>query len=219
MERSEVWSAIDDQRRGLARLLEDLSEDEWAQPSLCDRWTIRQVAAHVALQNTTWPMMPQAMVATVRHGGMNGAIRALACRHAELPTEVIVTEIRDRIGVWRPLPAVTYRETVIDYLVHGQDIAIPLGRSLPMPPGLAVIAADRVWSSARMFHARRKLAGYRLVADDVPWAAGDGLEISGPIGALLLVLTARPAGLRDVSGPGAARLRQSLAGIDAGVGG
>jgi hypothetical protein len=57
------------------------------------------------------------------------------------------------------------------------------------------------------------------VADDVRWAAGDGLEISGPIGALLLVLTARPAGLRDVTGPGAVRLRQSLAAIDAGRGG
>ncbi len=213
MERAEIWSAVDDQRRALVRLLEDLSEGEWRQPSLCERWSIRQVAAHVALQNTTWPMMPQAVAATVRHGGMNGAIRALACRHAELPTEVIVTEIRDRIGVWRPLPAVTYRETVIDYLVHGQDIAVPLGRSLPMTPGLAVIAADRVWSSPRMFHARKKLAGYRLLADDAPWAAGDGLEISGPIGALLLLLTGRAAGLTDVSGPGVAQ----IAAIDGGT--
>ena len=41
----------------------------------------------------------------------------------------------------RPLPAVTFRETAIDYLVHGQDIAIPLGRTLPMPGRLAVLAA------------------------------------------------------------------------------
>jgi hypothetical protein len=56
-------------------------------------------------------------------------------------------------------PAVTFRETVIDYLVHGQDIAVPLGRALPMPRDLAVIAADRVWASPRMFHARNRLAG------------------------------------------------------------
>ena len=70
----------------------------------------------------------------------------MACRPAELPVKVMVGEIRDRIGVWRPLPAVTFRETAIDYLVHGQDIAVPLGRTLPMPPALAVIAVDRVWS-------------------------------------------------------------------------
>jgi len=39
-------------------------------------------------------------------------------------------EIRGRIGVWRPMPTLTVRETVIDYLVHGPDLAIPLGRSL-----------------------------------------------------------------------------------------
>jgi uncharacterized protein (TIGR03083 family) len=119
-----------------------------------------------------------------------------------------VGQIRDRIGVWQPLPTVTFRDTAVDYLVHGQDIAIPLGRSLRMPPGLAVLAADRVWSSPRMFHARKKLAGYRLVADDAAWAAGQGHEISGPIGSLLLLLTGRPAALPQLSGPGVAGLRE-----------
>ena len=144
MERSDAWAAIDDQRRALVHLLEDLSGQEWRRPSLCQGWTVRQVAAHLALQNTTWSAMPRAVLELIRHGGMNGAIHAMACRHAELPVEAIVGEIRDRIGVWRPLPAVTFRETAIDYLVHGLDIAVPLGRTLPMPPGLAVIAADRV---------------------------------------------------------------------------
>ncbi len=155
MERSEVWTAIDDQRCALVHLLEDVSEQEWRRPSLCEGWTFRQVTAHLALQNTTWSAMPRAVLGLVRHGGMNGAIHAMACRHAELPVEAIVGEIRDRIGVWRPLPAVTFRETAIDYLVHGQDIAVPLRRTLPTPPGLAVLAADRLWSSPRMFHAAR----------------------------------------------------------------
>jgi len=210
MEPGDVWAAIDDQRRALVRLLEGLSDEEWRRPSLCDRWTVRQVAAHLALQNTTWSVMPRAMIDLVRHGGMNGAIHAMACRHAELPVEVIVGEIRDRIGVWRPLPTVTFRETVIDYLVHGQDIAVPLGRTLEMPRDLAVVAADRVWSSPRMFHARKKLAGYRLVADDGPWAVGSGHEACGPIGALLLLLTGRPAALPQLSGHGAVRLREVM---------
>jgi uncharacterized protein (TIGR03083 family) len=210
MEHSDAWAGIDDQRRALVHLLEDLSEQEWRRPSLCEGWTVRQVAAHLALQNTTWPAMPQAMLDLIRHGGMNSAIHTMACRHAELPVEVIVGEIRDRIGVWRPLPTVTFRETAIDYLVHGQDIAVPLGRTLAIPPGLAVLAVDRVWSSPRMFHARKKLAGYRFVADDAQWAAGQGRQICGPIGALLLLLTGRPAALPQLSGPGAADLRKLL---------
>jgi hypothetical protein len=61
-----------------------------------------------------------------------------------------------------------------------------------------------------MFHARRKLAGYRLVADDVPWAAGQGQEVCGKIGALLLLLTGRPAALPQLSGPGTAGLQVLL---------
>jgi uncharacterized protein (TIGR03083 family) len=210
MERSDVWTAIDDHRRALAHLLEGLSEEEWRRASLCEGWTIRQVAAHLALQNTTWSMMPRAVPDLGRRGGLNGAIHAMACRHAELPIEVIVGEIRDRIGVWRPLPTVTFRETAIDYLVHGQDITVPLGRALEMPPDLAVVAADRLWSRSRMFHARKRLAGYRLVAGDAPWAAGQGQEVCGPISALLLLLTGRPAALPQLSGSGAAGLHALL---------
>ena len=93
---------------------------------------------------------------------MNPAIAAVAREHARLPTDQIICEIRDRIGVWRPLPSVTYRESAIDYLVHPQDIAIPLGRELPMPSDAAMVAVDRVWSSDRMFHARKRYHGLPL---------------------------------------------------------
>ena len=45
MERSAAWAAIDGQRHAVVHLLEDLSEQEWRQPSLCEGWTVRQVAA------------------------------------------------------------------------------------------------------------------------------------------------------------------------------
>ena len=54
MNTEDVWRAIDDQRRRLVALLEGLSQGEWQRPSLCQGWTVRDVAAHVALQNTTW---------------------------------------------------------------------------------------------------------------------------------------------------------------------
>ena len=213
MDREDVWRAIDDQRRQLVDLLEDLSDQEWDHPSLCERWTVRQVAAHVALQNTTWAMMPRGVLDMIKSGGMNGAIHAMACRHALQPTDQIIAEIRDRIGVWRPLPTLTYLESAIDYLVHPQDIAIPLGRRLEMPTDAAAVAAQRVWTSPRMFHARRKLAGYRLDATDTDWTAGNGNEVTGPIKALLLLLTGRRALLADLSGPGAVALQAHAAGV------
>jgi hypothetical protein len=106
METSQAWAAIDEQRRVLVRLLDSLSADEWNRASLCDGWTVRQVAAHLALQNTAWSPLPRVMIDTVRHGGMNGAIHAMACRHGELAIEVMIAEIRDRIAVHQPLPGV-----------------------------------------------------------------------------------------------------------------
>jgi len=213
MDREDVWRAIDDQRRRLVELLEDLSDDEWDHPSLCEGWTVRQVAAHVALQNTTWAAMPRGVLDVIRSGSMNGAIQAVACRHALQPTDQIIAEIRDRIGVWRPLPTVSYLESAIDYLVHPQDVAIPLGRRLEMPTDVAAVAAQRVWTSPRMFHARRRLAGYHLFATDTNWTAGRGSEVTGPIRALLLLLTGRPALMADLSGPGAATLQAPAAGV------
>ena len=210
MDRDDVWRGVDDQRRRLVALLDDLSDEEWRQPSLCEGWTVRQVAAHVALQNTGWSGMPRAVLETVRAGGMAGAIHAAACRHAQLPTERIVAEIRERIGVWRPVPTVSHVGCAIDHLVHLQDIAVPLGRREPMPVDLAAVAADEVWRSPRVFRARHRFAGHRLVATDAGWSAGRGPEVTGPVGALLLLLTGRRAGLEDLTGPGVGTARAAL---------
>lgn len=115
-------------------------------------------------------------------------------------------------GSRRKAPGVSHLEPLIDVLVHGQDIAIPLGRSRPMPVVAAAAAADRVWPSLFPWRAERKLNGFRLAATDCSWSAGDGLLVEGPIGAILLLLTGRQAGLARLSGPGAREL--SAVGLD-----
>jgi uncharacterized protein (TIGR03083 family) len=95
MEHRDVWTAIDDQRRALVGLLESLDEQDWRRPSLCAGRTVRQVAAHLAMQNTTWTALPRMAWDVTVHGGLVGAIHASACRHAELPVDVIIAEIRN----------------------------------------------------------------------------------------------------------------------------
>jgi hypothetical protein len=50
------------------------------------------------------------------------------------------------LGSRRHNIGVTPLETLIDILVHGQDIAIPLDRGLGMPPAIAAVAATRALS-------------------------------------------------------------------------
>lgn len=203
MDRDQVWQVIDAQRLSLAGLLEQLSADEWRQPSLCTGWTIRDVAAHLTLQQLG---LGGAMGMMARwRGSLDRTIRDAACRRAAQPTEQIIEQIRGTAGSRRHNIGVTYLETLTDILVHGQDIAIPLGRRHDMPPRAAAVAASRVLSMRwpPPLPAARKVAGFRLTATDISWSAGEGPEVRAPMGAILLVCAGRLVALPQLSGEGA----------------
>jgi uncharacterized protein (TIGR03083 family) len=212
----QIWSAIDSQRARIAELLETLSDEQWEQPSLCTGWTVRDVGAHLTLQQMT---LAQAVRLVLRNPSdaldVNRIIRESSRRQAAaMSTQAIVAAIRATIGHRRHNPGVTHRETLIDNLVHGMDIAIPLNLDLEIPADAAAEAAVRV----RALDGTRKnrvfrdiaLRDFRVIATDCTWSAGEGPEIRGPISALLLLLTGRPAGLAAVTGPGADVLRRQL---------
>ena len=210
MERDQVWQAIDDERASLAALLDDLSEQEWETPSLCAGWRVRDVAAHLTLAQMG--VLPGVVAAVRARGNFNRMIHDTAVRQARRPTREYAPRLRAMAGSRRKAPGVSHLEPLIDVLVHGQDIAIPLGRPRPVPEEAAMAAADRVWPNLFPWRAERKLRGFRLAATDCSWTAGEGVLIEGPIAAILLLLTGRPAGLAQLAGPGAADLRGMIRG-------
>ncbi len=211
MDRDESWHVIAEQRRSLADLLAGLSAEQWQTPSLSAGWRVRDVAAHVALA----PQPPSAWATLAEVVRARGSFHRLnhdvAVRHAAREPERIVAELREFAESHR-LPRLTnYRNILFDILVHGQDIAIPLGIRREMPPAAAAAGATTVWAMGWPFRARRRLHGYRVAATDVDWAAGDGAELRGPVDAVLLLLTGRAAAaLPRLTGPGAARLARQL---------
>ncbi|GIG60559.1 hypothetical protein Lfu02_49310 [Longispora fulva] len=209
MDREESWRLIADQRRGLADLLSGLAPAEWETPSLCAGWRVRDVAAHVALAPqvpSPWSMLVEGVRA---RGSFHRLNHDLAVRHADRPAAQLIAELRD-LADSRRLPVVTnYRNIVFDILVHGQDIAVPLGRSHPMPVAAARAGAERVWFMGWPFRARRRLRGYRLTATDTDWTVGAGADIQGPISALLLLLTGRGVALSRLTGPGVTALSEA----------
>jgi uncharacterized protein (TIGR03083 family) len=209
MDRDEVWRTIDAERAALADLLETLSADEWRHPSLCTGWTVRDVAAHViSSPQATLGSVTAAMVRA--RGSFNRCVDVEARRLATRPVDEIVADYRRFAGSRRHPPGTTHIDPLLDVLVHTQDIVIPLGRRHPMPLAAAQVAATKVWRMPFPFWARRRLRGFRLIASDVPWAAGDGVPVVGPIEAILLLLTGRTASLPRLTGDGTARLAQRL---------
>jgi uncharacterized protein (TIGR03083 family) len=209
----QAWQAIDDQRLALTDVLARLSDDEWQLPSLCDGWTVRDVTAHLTMQQVGPGALLMQIPAMIKaRGNLDRLIHDAARRRAALPTTQLIAEIRGMVGSRRHNFGVTYRETLTDILVHSQDITVPLGRRLAMPVDAAALAATRIWSMDRMFHAAKRLTGYRLTATDTNWTVGEGAEVNGPVGSILLLLTGRPIDLPLLSGPGVGSLNARLAG-------
>src|SRR4051794_20776405 len=132
MDHDEVWRTIDAERESVAAFLDDLSAREWAAPSLCTGWRVRDVAAHLTLAHTTWAAGAREIVRA--RGSFNRMIRDSAVRQAAaLPVDAYAPLIRGMVGSRRKAPVITPLEPLIDVLVHGQDMALPLGRTRPAP--------------------------------------------------------------------------------------
>ena len=204
MDLDDVWRSIDSERLGLADLIDDLSPAEWETPSLCTGWLVRDVAAHLTQAHMGYR---DALVGALRaRGSFDRMIRDAALRIGPLPPEECSRRIRAMVGSRRRAPMVSPVEPLIDVLVHGQDIAVPLGRERPVAPAPAEAAAQRAWDMGFPFRARKRLAGLQLRATDGDLVLGEGAPVEGTTGDLLLLVTGRTATVHRLSGAGVQRL-------------
>jgi uncharacterized protein (TIGR03083 family) len=208
MENEDIWHTIRQERAELVHHLEQLDDKDWNTLSLCPGWTVRDVAAHVISSAQATP--GNVLSAMVRgRGNFDRAIYLEAKRLSARPPTEILADFHRLDGSRHHPVGTTALEPLIDVLVHTQDILLPLGRVHRMPAEAACVAADRVWSRAFPFQARRRLALVQLHATDCAWQAGlggEGREVRGPIAALLLLLTGRTALVPELSGSGLALL-------------
>jgi len=184
----ETWAHIDAQRVRLADLLETLTPDQWTTRSLCPEWTVREVAAHLTQSTMDWRRMGWE---AVRSGFRFNAMMSRVAREDARTPDEIVTALRAMAGVRRRPPGTAVADPLTDVLVHGQDIALPLGIEFPMPAGPAVVAAERLWGMGFPFRARKRFAGIELRATDADFRVGRGRPVAGPIGDIVLALSGR----------------------------
>lgn len=219
MDQDTAWKEVEAGRLRLADLLEDLSAAEWENPSLCGGWRVRDVAAHVTLP----PQAPAVRWAVefFRYGcSFDRMIRESAIRHARIPTGDIVAQMRQYAASRKvpPAPGTGVGTTMMDVLTHTMDITLPLGRPADIPPEAAVVGLQGAWGLKVPWNPRKRLRGVRCVATDADWAVGEGLEVTGPAEAFLLLLTQRPAAIARLDGPGV-ELAAKAIGVPTGHGG
>ncbi|GAB4586000.1 maleylpyruvate isomerase family mycothiol-dependent enzyme [Nocardia sp. IFM 10818] len=206
MTTDQIWSAVAAERASLVELLRPLPASAWDHASLCAGWRIRDVVAHVILSADSG--LGSILINLIRaRGDFNRLVRDTAIRHADTRTPTrLLDELSDTIPTRVTPIGTTPADRLMDLLVHGQDIAIPLGIPRDMPIPAARVALDRVWHGGFPFHARKKFGAYHLTATDCTWTAGTGPTVEGSVTTLLLLITGRHPAPGRLTGPGAAEL-------------
>lgn len=169
MDSDAIWRTIDGQRNALADLLDTFTPQQWSTQSLCEGWTVRDVAVHITQSHLG---RKELALAAVKSGfRVDAAMRQSAVTDPATPLE-ITKRLRAMAGSRQRLPMTTEVDPLLDILVHTQDICVPLGIDRPMPIEAAVAVAERLWHMKFPFTPQRDLPGYRFVATDASFAVG-----------------------------------------------
>lgn len=192
MDSDTVWRHIDEQRAALADMFQGIDRARWSTPSLCEGWTVRDVAAHLTHSHMSKPKM---VLAAVRSGfRFNAMVYRAAVQDKRSPAE-LAAALRGMQGSRKRPPGTTECDPLMDVLVHGQDIAVPLGIDLPMPAEAAAAAAHRLWTMRFPLNPQRRLRGVELVATDADFRVGGGRAVEAPIRDILMLLAGRPSAI------------------------
>ena len=173
----DVWPVIHAERKALAEDLRDRKADDWATMSLCGKWTVRDVLAHLTSAAST--------AAPVFFGRLAGSgfsfdklqEKGVARQRGNSPAdtlahfEAIVTSVKHPPG-----PADTWLGETI---VHAEDIRRPLGIEHKYPTEAVVRVADFYKGSNLLIGSKRRVGGAeaaghrrRLVARHRPGGVG-----------------------------------------------
>ncbi len=203
------------ERLALVESLETLTVDQWAQPSLCSGWTVQDVAAHLAWSPTLGPL--EAAAVALRGGlRMNKVNDENARRWSAHGPEAILEQLRTVAAQDLRPAGTTERMALTDAVCHGIDIRRPVGRPRPLDARAFEVVADHLaglrWPGTVLMGGspRARVSGVRLVADDLTWTRGRGLEVHAPAEALLRLLAGRPVAGDELQGPGAATVYERL---------
>lgn len=197
------------ERLEFADLLASLTPDQWSRASLCDGWTVRDVAAHTLayLDQSQFRLMLEML----RHRWNVNRLNADALGNfAGHTPQRLVNLMRDGIEPSGAGALYGSRVALIECLVHQQDIRRPLGRLRSIPHDRLRAALNFARMSPVIGGARRT-RGVRLTATDMDWAAGRGPKVCGTGETLLLTMTGRVSAVVDeLEGDGLQPLVQRL---------
>jgi uncharacterized protein (TIGR03083 family) len=203
-----LWALAHTERAALAEDLSGLSAEQWRHGTLCGRWDVEEVVAHLtaAASLNRWKWLRSMLGARLRPDVHNQ--RRLVEHRGSTPAETLdrfLAVIESTIAPSAHIPA--YLGEVV---VHAQDIRHPLG--LARTPSVDALTPVAAFFARRDFTvaSRTHIADLHLQADDGPFIAGNGSLVTGSTLALVMSMAGRAPYLDELSGPGVRLLRSRV---------
>lgn len=206
--RSHLWSLIQAERAALADDLSGLDREQWATRSLCGRWSVEEVVAHLTAAASLGRFRWLRSVVGARGDFDVHNDRRLAEQRGASPAETLQ---RFRAVVDSRTAASGHTAAWLgEVVVHGQDVRRALG--IARSAGVEAMTEVARFFVSRDFTVPSKTlaAGIRLEATDGPFRHGEGPLVSGTSEALTMTLAGRSAYLDELSGPGVASVRDRV---------
>ncbi|MHC1559563.1 maleylpyruvate isomerase family mycothiol-dependent enzyme [Actinomycetospora sp. C-140] len=205
---ADVLALAQEERGELASFLAELTPAQWDAPTLCSRWSVRDVVAHVIgydVQGMTgfWRTF------VLAGGSPDRANQRVVDAFRELEPYGLLDLVRRYRTPEGPTARFGYRIALTDGAIHQQDMRRPLGMPRRIPPERLRAILDFAMV-APPIRASVRTRGLRLVATDLDWSSGQGPEVRGPGEAVLMVAAGRRDALGEVDGAGLDTLTERM---------
>jgi uncharacterized protein (TIGR03083 family) len=199
------WPLIHAEREALIDDLGTLTDEQWATPSLCAGWTVRDVLGHMI---ATAKMTPPRFFAKMAAAGFrfnNMTAKGVAAEATANPADGLAnfrSHLKDTTAPPGPAEAM-----LGEAVVHSADIRTPLGIPHEYPEEALRRVADFYQGSNLLTGAKRRIDGLSLRATDTGWSTGSGPEVTGPHLSLIQAMLGRSVALAELSGAGVDTLK------------
>ena len=190
-------------RNRIADLLDGLDDDQLATLSLCDGWTVQEVAGHLT---TAWQVgLPSFVWAVLKaRGDFHAANIKLGRQLGARPIGEITADLRANAAHRFTPPGAGAEAPLSDAWVHAHDMFVPLGISYDVEVDDVMPIADlMVQKKSRRVRNNDYDERFSWRATDTEWShVNAGMpEFSGPIAALVLALYGRGDARGELEGP------------------
>ena len=166
------------ERRRLADLLGGLTPEQWAHPSLCEGWRVREVVAHITLAYRHSGLRVVAGI-LASGGNFNRYADKIARKDTATTSDAELLEsLRDNAEhPWTP-PRGGQAGALAHDVLHGLDITEPLGLQSAPPARIAAAIGDPDKRQLKYFGV--DLTGVSLRGTDANITIGDGEPVDLP---------------------------------------